>query len=301
MKAVFFGTPAFAATVLECLVASDVEIAGVVTQPARPTGRGRHVEPSPVQTTATEHGLPVEAPAQATQILSQLGTWQPDVLIVAAYGQIFPPTLLWAAPHGALNVHASLLPAYRGASPIQHAILDALTETGVTIMQMDENLDTGPTLASQTVSINALDTTETLSEKLAKAGGNLLVATLPKYVAGRLQPQPQRGVSSLTTLIKKDDGRIDWNQPAEYLERFVRAMQPWPSAWTEWNGQRVKILAATPINRQLTPGAISTDEQVVVGTGQGALQINELQIAGGQPMSGAAALAGYGDRLDRFS
>jgi methionyl-tRNA formyltransferase len=264
----------------------------VATQPDRPAGRGNKVIASPVKAQAEFYGLPVLQPASLRKdpdALPALAALQPDLLVVAAYGLILPRGLLDLPKHGAINVHASLLPAYRGASPITTAILDGRATTGVTIMLMDAGMDTGPVLTQAEHAIHPDDTTASLSERLASQGADLLVATLPRWLAGEMSPTPQDqlpGEVSLCRLIKKEDGLIRWGQPAAYIERMTRAFHPWPSAFTTWHGEPFKIWRASVVEGevtegQITPGrVVATPQGVAVGTGAGLLLLHSVQPAG---------------------
>ena len=289
----FAGTPAFAATVLQALQQGGLTPSLVITQPDKPAGRGLSAEPSAVAALASQLGIEVRRPARIAELAAALTDY--DVLVVAAYGQILPKAVLDAPHHGCLNVHASLLPAYRGASPVSQAILDGCAETGVTIMQIDEGLDTGPILSQRMVPIADDDTTGSLSAKLAEAGGALLTETLPKFLAGQLTPQPQDDAkASHTTLLKKADGRIDWQQPAAQIERHIRAMQPWPGATTLAGQTPLTILGSRVC--ETTPGQQPGDfdgPPLVVRAGEGGLQIEQLKPAGKSQLAAADWLRGY--------
>lgn len=297
------GTPDFAVPVLRALHRTGQDnrwaVVGVVTQPDRAAGRGKKVQSSPVKRYALEQSLPLLQPGRLRKepdAIRALEEWAPDVIVVAAYGQILPAHVLEIPEFGCINVHASLLPAYRGASPITAAILDGLEETGVSIMLMDEGMDTGPVLAQATQAIRPSDTTATLSQRLAEQGAELLVDLLPDWLAGAVAPVPQDelpGVPTICRLVKKQDGLIDWTRPATQIERMTRAYQPWPSAYTFWAGQNFRILAA-----QVRPGAaapglvVKTEEGPAVGTGDGLLLLKEVQPAGKRPMPVSSFLHG---------
>lgn len=293
-RIVFAGTPAFGATVLRGALDAGWEVPLVVTRPDRPAGRGGKNTPSAVTRLAQEQSLPIAKPPQAKDILPQIKDAAPDVLIVASYGEILPPEVLTAPKSGSVNIHASLLPKYRGASPIQQVLLDGESQTGVTLMQMDEGLDTGPIIAFARQPIAAADTAGSLSEKLAALGARLLVETLPRFLAGEVAARPQdESQATMTRVLKKSDGRIDWTQPAEHLERFVRAMQPWPTAWTTIGDDSVQVLESSPAEANLKPGAFNPKGPLVVGTGSGALRVGKLRLAGKGPVDGASFLRGY--------
>lgn len=251
MRAIFMGTPEFAVPSLLALAnLAGVEVVGVVTRLDQPTGRGRMPEAPPVKVAALALGLPVLQPGglrkpPAQQLLADLA---PEMIVVAAFGQILPPAVLALPRFGCLNVHASLLPKYRGASPIASAILAGEAATGNTIMRMDVGLDTGDIIAQASLPIASDDTTATLTAKLAAQGAELLARTLPAWVAGTLPAIPQESAQATTTrLIRKEDGLIDWHQPAEIIARQVRAFTPWPGSQTTWHSQLLKIIAAHPL------------------------------------------------------
>lgn len=265
-RAVFMGTPAFAVPSLEALVTAGYRVVGVYTQPDRPAGRGRMIAPSEVKAAALDHGIPVFQPDRLGRAAAaELAGLEPEVIVVAAYGLLLPRPVLAIPSKGAINVHPSLLPRHRGASPIAGAILAGDTETGVSIMLMDAGLDTGPVLAQEHLSIASGDTTGTLAARLALLSADLLVRTLDGWLQGAIVPQPQDSASATTTpLITKDDGALDWGRTAVELTRQVRAFQPWPGAFTHWNGQVLKILDAVPL-----PGKFGKAGQVVPLTEQG--------------------------------
>jgi methionyl-tRNA formyltransferase len=248
---------------------------------------------SPVKEFAQQAGLPVIQPRKLREpdAMAQLRAWAPDLIVVAAFGQILKPAVLGLPPSGCLNVHASLLPRYRGASPIAAAISAGEAETGVTIMKMDEGLDTGPTLARRAEPIRPDDTTQTLSERLAEVGAALLVEILPGYLTGQITPQPQEGaLATFAPQLKKEDGHLDFTRPAVELERRVRAFTPWPGAFALWNGRPLKILRAAVIAGGLSsePGLIMQSPLgPAVGCGTGALALSQIQPPGKKPMAGA--------------
>ena len=250
LRIVFLGTSEFALPALQRLVESDYEIAGVYTQPDRPAGRGRRERPSPVKVMALRHGLPVFQPPRisAPESVEALAALKPDVMLAAAYGQILRQPVLDVPPRGVLNIHPSLLPRYRGASPVAAAILAGDSQTGVTIMLMVRALDEGPILSQRRVAIDPQDTTGTLTERLAREGADLLLETLPAYVDGSLQPQPQdASIASYVSTVKKEDGLIDWSLPAAQVWRRVRAYNPWPGAFTHLDGSVLLIHEAWPL------------------------------------------------------
>jgi methionyl-tRNA formyltransferase len=301
-KVVFMGTPEYAVPSLEALVAHH-QVVLVVTQPDRRRGRGRKVSYSPVKTFAIEHDLPIWQPKtlRSGEAAARLRAVQADVYVTAAIGLILTADVLALAPHGCINVHASLLPRWRGAAPVSAAILHGDDETGVTLMRTDEGLDTGPILAQTRCPIRADDTTATLTPRLARLGADLLRETLPRWLSGQVvpQPQPDRGVTYARRLTK-EDGRINWQQPAAYVERMVRAYTPWPGAHTTYGDKMLKILRAHAYREwQGTepPGRVIAlpDKRVAVTTGKGALVLDEIQLAGKRAMSPDAFCRGYGD------
>jgi methionyl-tRNA formyltransferase len=294
------GTPDFAVPTLLAL-AGRHELLGVVTQPDRPAGRGRRLMLSPVKEAAQTLGLPVFQPAtlRTPEAVEQVASWLPDVIVVAAFGQILRAPVLGLPPYGCLNVHASLLPRYRGAAPIPAAILVGDTMTGVTIMRMDEGMDTGPLLAQVGCPIAADDTTATLTARLGDLGAQLLVETLPGWLSGGIEARPQDdSAASYCRPLKKEDGRLDWTRTAIYLDRQVRACDPWPGTFTTWQGQRLKVLRARPRSEwegEEPPGlVVDLDPGLGVVAGQGLMELLEVQLAGKRPM--AADLFARGQR-----
>ncbi len=302
-RLIFMGTPDFARPVLEELIA-PYQIVAVVTQPDRPAGRGRKTTIPPVKAVALAHDLPVLQPVtlRQPQVVAQLAALAPQVIVVAAYGQILPRQVLTIPPQGCLNVHASLLPRHRGAAPVAAAILAGDEVTGVTIMLMEEGLDTGPILAQAECHIAPQDTTESLSGELALLGAALLSETLPGWLRGEIKPQPQdESQATHSPLISKQDGLLDWTQPALKLWRQVRAYHPWPGAYTYCRGKRLKILRASPLPDwagQEKPGAVlSLPEGLAVAAAEGALLLEEVQLAGKRCMAGPAFACGQKDLI----
>ena len=292
------GSPEFAVPSLEAL-ARAYQVVGVVTQPDRPAGRGGRLRPPPVKVAAQALGVPVYQPEslRTAGAVERLAAWEPDVVVVAAFGQILPASVLDLPPYGCLNVHASLLPRWRGAAPIAAAILAGDVVTGVTLMKMDEGMDTGPILAQRAEPIRPDDTTGSLAARLAQKGADLLLEILPLYLSGDLvpRPQPEEGVTYCRPL-KKEDGRLDWTRPAVELERRVRAMIPWPGAFTTWEGRLLKILRAAPLadwEGTEPPGTVVPVEGgAAVVAGEGALALLEVQLAGRKPLPIDAFLRG---------
>ncbi|HEY4688047.1 MAG TPA: methionyl-tRNA formyltransferase [Anaerolineae bacterium] len=304
----FMGSPAFAVPALETL-AREHDIPAVFTQPDKPAGRGRQVVSVPVKTWAEAHGLPVYQPRSLRKdpaAIEMLRSLAPDAIVVAAYGLILPQAVLDIPRHGCLNIHASLLPKYRGAAPIPAAILAGETETGVTIMRMDAGVDTGPMFAQAREPIHPDDTTLSLSARLAGLGARLVVETLPKILRGEITPIEQdHSQASLSPKIEKDDGRIDWSKPAIVIDRMVRAYTPWPGAFTSWNDAMLKIVRASviqptnqatheptsqptsePANQRISGQVVRLGKNAVgVVTGQGILELRAVQPAGKRVMS----------------
>lgn len=303
IRIIFMGTPEFAMPSLRALheqrTQQNWEVVAVVTQPDRPAGRGKKVVAGPVKQYALMQGLSVLQPASLRKepaAVEALRALAPDLFVVAAYGQILRKEVLAIPTHGPINVHASLLPAYRGASPITAALLDGLPETGISIMLMDEGMDTGPVLAQATTPIAPQETAVTLGERLAEQGAQLLVATLPAWLAGQTTPTPQSelpGTPSLCRLIHKEAGQIDWQQPAVVIERMTRAYAPWPSAHTTWHGETFKIWQAAVVAGQAAPGlVVQRADGVAVGTGEGLLRLVTVQPAGKRQMDMRSFLNG---------
>ncbi len=301
---IFMGTPPLAATVLEALIAEPAwNISAVVTQPDQPKGRDLKLQPSAVKELALRKNLPVLQPQRAREesFIEQVRALAPDLIVVAAYGQILPQALLDVPRHGCLNVHTSLLPKYRGAAPIQWAILNGDAETGVTIMKMDAGLDTGAIVSEARTAITAEDNSQTLHDRLAQHGGALLVRTIPDYVAGKIIPQPQPAEgSSYARKIKKEDGRLDWSQPARVLWNRVRGLTPWPGTFSFLQTDGLPLLlkiwrAEMVADAQGTPGEIlsANRDGLTVACGEGALRLLELQREGGKRLGAAPFLAGH--------
>jgi methionyl-tRNA formyltransferase len=306
-RIVFLGTPDFAVPSLQALVASpDLDVVGVVTQPDRPAGRGRAVQTSPVKQAALEAGLPVIQPEKThiSPAFEQLQAWRPDFLVVAAFGQILRPKVLELPRVAPINVHASLLPRWRGAAPIQAAIRAGDNYAGVTTMIMDAGLDTGPILLQDSIPIQRDETGQSLHDKLAALGAILLIHTLQWLSSGSIQPHPQPTNEALITYapqLKKEDGAIDWTTSAVEIDRHVRAYTLWPGTYTCWDGKRLKILAGHPIHAHLDlPPGVTRDihgeveeaPPFVIGTGKGVYAPTRLQLEGRQAVDAAAFLNG---------
>jgi len=298
-ETVFMGSPEFALPVLRRL-ATEYPVVGVVTQPDRPAGRGRRLTPPPVKQLAREMNLPVIQPRKLSEpeAMHQLEAWSPHLIVVAAFGQILRQAVLDMPRYGCINVHASLLPRWRGAAPVQAAILHGDGETGVTIMKMDPGIDTGPTLQQRSISISHQDIAGSLAAKLADLGADLLVHTLPGYLNGDLLPQSQDDMkATYAPMIKKEDGLLDFNQAAAFLERKIRALNPWPGAHMLWKGQVLKLHRAhVAEGSAMTPGTrLIVQKLPAISTGDRLLVIDELQPAGKNVMNGGDFLHGARD------
>jgi methionyl-tRNA formyltransferase len=307
LKILFAGTPQFAATALEALLAQGHEVVAVLTQPDRPAGRGMKLTPSPVKQTALSHGLPVLQPLTLKQadIQQELAAYAADVMVVAAYGLILPQAVLDMPRFGCLNIHASLLPRWRGAAPIQRAILAGDAETGITIMQMDAGLDTGAMLLKKVCAIAPEDNAQTLHDKLAVLGAEAIVEVLPLVAAGALSAEKQDdSQATYAAKLSKSEARLDWDQDATSLVRAVRAYHPFPVAQATVRETPVKIWqASVQSGRQGEPGLVLTVEPhgILVACGQGALLLEVLQRPGGKALPAAQFLQGFplqpGDRF----
>ena len=327
MRIVFMGTPVYAVPVLEALLSLGTRVVGVYTQPGKPVGRGRTPGSPPVKTSALDNGIEVFQPPslRRAEVQQQLASLTPDLIVVAAYGKILPQEVLDIPVHGCVNVHPSLLPRYRGPSPVATAILGGDKETGTTIMLLDEGMDSGPILASRTVPIHPSATTGCLTQSLFRLGAELLTETLPLWLKGEVTPQPQvPSQATATQKLEKAHGEAKWVDSAEELERRVRAFTPWPGFFTFWKGRTLKILSVAPLSvplgparpveqiglspgtldllgKQLDPGRVVTlDEPGIaagVVTGRGILGLKVLQIEGKRPASSEEFMRGYRDFL----
>ena len=293
LRIVFAGTPQFALPALRALLGSRHRVVGVLTQPDRPAGRGRELRASPVKLLALEAGLPLAQPAtlKSPEGRAMLGQWNPDLCVVVAYGLILPVEVLTMARLGCLNIHGSLLPRWRGAAPIQRALLAGDTETGITIMQLDEGLDTGPTLLERRRPIGSHETAGDLHDALAELGAAALLEAIDGLASGALLPRAQPAVGvSYASKIEKSEAHLDWNQGAVQLDRQVRAFNPWPMADTRLAGEPLRVLRSSvvdPAARQETPGTLLgiADDGLRVACGEGVLAVQELQRAGKRPVS----------------
>jgi len=295
-RIVFMGSPEFAVSILRKL-SDKYQVVGVVTQPDRPAGRGRNLKSPPVKLLAEELMLPLIQPQKLSEpeAMQQLIQWSPDLIVVTAFGQILRSEVLDLPAYGCINVHASLLPRWRGAAPIQAAILSGDEQTGITIMRMDPGIDTGPTLNQVSIPITGEDTAGSLSTKLSELGAKLLIEILPGYLDGTLIPQPQDGtLATYATMIKKEAGLLDFTQPALDLQRKVRAFNPWPGAYTYWNDRVLKIHCAyaSAVHYQQAGKRIVYQELPAITTSTGILVIDELQPAGKNMLDGKTFLRG---------
>jgi len=294
------GTPQFSVPSLQALHQNGHEIAMVVTQPDRPKGRGRRITPSPVKQTARELGYPVIQPSsiKAPDFAAQIESLNPDFQIVIAYGKILPESVLALPRIGTINIHASLLPKLRGAAPIQWAVINGETETGVCSMLMDKGLDTGDVLLTAKEAIEPHDTAGTLHDRLAVSAARVLIDTLQAYADDTIRPLPQdHDRATYAPMLTKDDGLINWNKSAKSLENFIRGVTPWPGAYTFWEGKRLKIFSSTPVATDISqpPGTVlmGFPDELRVATGAGALSILEIQGAAGKRLTIKEFLRGH--------
>jgi methionyl-tRNA formyltransferase len=313
LRIVYMGTPYFAVPALTALVngaapgvllPQGYEIATVVTRPDKPAGRGRGVAFSPVKQAALDYHIPIWQPGsfKKTANSEALAAYHADLYIVAAFGQILPQAVLDQPRYGTLNIHASLLPKYRGPDPIAETILQGDEETGVTIMQLDAGVDTGPILLQRATPVAEQETTGSLTLKLATLGAQALLEALPLWIAGKITPEPQdESRATHTRMLRKEDGLINWRRAAVVIERAVRAYTPWPSAYTYWHGKLLKIISAQPLPVEVeagTPGSVSVcneagHQYLSIVTGSGLLLVKTLQLEGKQAMSAEEFLRGY--------
>jgi methionyl-tRNA formyltransferase len=301
MRIIFMGTPDFSVPVLEALVDAGHEIACVFCQPPRPAGRGKKDRPTPVHARALELGLPVRHPERlkSPEDQAEFAALGADIAVVVAYGLILPQAILDAPRHGCLNIHASLLPRWRGAAPIHRAIMAGDAETGVCIMQMEAGLDTGPVLLREALTIRADDTTEALHDRLSALGAAMIVEALNRLPTLTAEPQPEDGVT-YARKIDKAEARIDWARTAAEVDRQIRGLSPFPGAWCEIGGDRVKLLQSAPVEGEGVPGTV-LDDALSVACGEGAVRLLRLQRAGKGAQDAAEFLRGRpispGDRL----
>ncbi len=301
-RIIFAGTPQHAVPFLEALSRSEWKPIAVISQPDRPAGRSHRIESTPTKHCAIEYSIPILQPENINdpEFLKVLESLKPDLMVVVAYGQILRNNILDIPTHGCINVHFSLLPSYRGASPVQEAILNGDAETGVTIIQMDALLDHGPILSQIKVTVDSSDTAQTLREKLSIKGGQLLLETVEKIFAGTLSPKAQNESQMTgTRRLTRDTGRIDWSKSAVAIERMVRALNPWPGIWTVCDGKRIKILKGNFVDEETTKNGIcgtflsNATHPLAIRCGKGLLEIHELQIEGKKPLTAQQFLHGY--------
>lgn len=300
MRIIFMGTPDFSVPTLQSLIDSKHEVIAVVTQPDKPKGRGKTVQMTPVKELALQYEIPVYQPqkAKTPEFIEEIKTLQPDVMVVIAFGQILNKDLLEVPKHGCVNIHASLLPQYRGASPIQWAVLNGDKETGITTMMMDVGMDTGDMLEKLVIPLEEKETGGSLFDRLSTLGGSLILSTLAKIEDGTIVRIPQvHEDATHVQKIAKSMGNIDWMQDGVVIERLIRGLNPWPSAFTYWNGKMVKIWDADVVesNASAPCGAVleAFGNRLLVQTGKGALSINSLQLEGKKRMDTASFLRGY--------
>ena len=297
-RIIFMGTPAFACPTLQTLLNRGEDIVAVFTQPDRPKGRGQKLQPPPVKELALRHDLPVHQPVKvrAPEVIDQIRALRPDLIVVVAFGQILPKALLEIPPHGCINVHASLLPRYRGAAPLNWCIVNGETETGVTTMLMDVGLDTGPMLLKKATPIGPDEEITSLHDRMSLLGAELLGNTLDGLRAGTIVAQPQDDTQSCyAPLLKKEDGLIDWNRPAQVLHNLVRGLAAWPGAYTFLQGEPLKVHRTSLGTGSGPAGTVlaSSKDGIEIACGQGSLVIHELQAAGSRRMDAASFLAGH--------
>lgn len=299
-KIVFMGTPVFALPSLKGLIAAH-DVLAAVTQPDRPAGRSSALTESPVKQLALAAGIPILQPKRLRELtaLEALREYNADLFVVVAFGQILPQSVLDLPRFGTVNVHASLLPRWRGAAPIQAAIRAGDAESGVTIMLLDAGLDTGPLLAQRKVAVSSRETGQSLHDRLSVAGSELLLDTLPGYLSGDCAPQPQDDrLSTYAPQIRKVDGALDWSQPAEVIDRLARAYTPWPGTHTQWGSQGLKIISGRITEGMAEPGeVVIRDGAIAIGTGAGLYLPDELQLAGKKRLCIADFVNGHQDFL----
>lgn len=290
---VFFGTQEFASAILSDLIKRDeYEIQLVVTQPDRPQGRNKNVIPAPVKIIAKEHNIPLIQPESFKEVVELPPV---DLFIVCQYGLIIPQAILNIPKKGTLNVHGSLLPHLRGASPIQTALIEGYKETGITIMLMDEKMDHGPILTQKKLPITDQDTSTTLSEKLMPLAAELLFTTIPSWMNNEITPIPQKDAeATFCKLLTRDDGHLDFNKSATQLYNLYRGLTPWPGIWALWGNKRLKLLECTPTSHTYPPGKITVlNNKLVIGCKEGGLEINKLQLEGKKVVDAKAFIQGY--------
>lgn len=300
LRILFMGTPDFAAATLQALLDGPDTVVAVVTQPDRPKGRGKKLTPPPVKVLAEEAGLPILQPTKikTEDFADELSSYAPDVIVVTAYGRILPPSILELAPHGCINVHGSLLPAHRGAAPIQWALINGDKEIGVTIMQMDEGMDTGDMLLTASITPDKDETSGSLFPKLAELGGKTLLKALELLKQEKLTPIPQdNALATIAPMLKKEDGIIDWKKSAAEIHCLIRGLDPWPSAYCFLEGKRFRLFAAEVLHREsdAEPGTLLQADKrgLLIATGRNCLLVKEVQPEGKKRMTVESFLCGY--------
>ena len=302
LKVVFMGTPVFAVPALTALIDANCDIVGVYTRPDRQSGRGRRLAAPPVKQAAIERGLPVFQPASLrrdAEARRRIASLRPDLIVVVAYGLFLPADTLAVPPLGALNIHPSLLPRHRGPSPVATAILQGDATTGATVILLDEGMDSGPIVAQRQTAIRAEETTPELTARLFEMGARLLTDILPRWRVSDIAPTPQNEAhATVTSLLTREDGAIDWNRPASSIARQVRAYHPWPGSSTRWNDKRLKIIQASALELDTgsAPGAVvALPQGIGVATGNGALLLRRIQLEGRQATDISDFMRGYAD------
>jgi methionyl-tRNA formyltransferase len=295
IKTIFFGTHQFATTILKGLIDSPLfEVTQVITQPDKPVGRKKTLTPPPVKTLALEYNIAVQQPDSLKQC--DITQYNADIAIVAQYGKIIPNHILNACKHGTINTHTSLLPKYRGASPIQTTLINGDTTTGITIMKMAAGLDTGPIISQETIVINPDETYPQLDARLAKISQTLLIQTIPKYIDGSLKPIEQDDSTATTCKqLSREDGLVDWQNDADTIYNQYRGLTPWPGIWTTWDKKRLKLLQIQKSNKTIPPGKVLVEQQnIYIGTKQNAIKVLSLQLEGKKAMDTKVFLQGLG-------
>ncbi|PSO44006.1 MAG: methionyl-tRNA formyltransferase [Parcubacteria group bacterium QH_9_35_7] len=298
ISTIFFGTEAFARDILESLVNSEqIFVDLVITKPDQKIGRKQESQENPVKKFAKKHKIAIRQPEDLDHLQIEGDI---DIGVAAQFGKIIPKFLLNTPKYGILNVHTSLLPKFRGPAPIQTALLKGASKTGVTIMKMDEGLDTGPILLQKVIEIEPTDKYPNLSKKLAQLGSEALLAAIPKYVNNELEPKPQQEEQATTTThFTRKDGKIDWSDNAEDIYNQYRAFTPWPGIWTKWDDQRLKLHEIKTVEKDLKKGEVKVDNNnLFIGCGKNAISVQEIQPAGKQKMKIQDFINGYGDRID---
>lgn len=304
-KIIFIGTPDFAVPSLNKLIKAKYNIIAVITQPDKKVGRKQEIVHSPVKKFALKHNIPLLQPQKIKEIENEINELKPDIIITAAYGQIMPKIILNIPKFGCINIHGSLLPKYRGASPIQYAILKGEEKTGVTIIEMNERMDEGRIISQREIKIENTDTTASMHDKLSDSGANLLLETLPKIFNKKITYIPQDdSKASYTKILVKEDGKIDWNKSAQEIEMMIRAFYPWPNAHAKLESKRLKIIKAKvyKIKNNLSPGSIfkANNENLAVKCGQDALILEKIQLEGKKGASGPEFLRGHQDIINKI-